>query len=92
MGSADKEGSDHAADMERRRRGIVRRDRSGRRQLASLASRVARGSRVGRPEHHHAMLMTALDAYADQLAARIDAGESVELAPTRTRGSSRTFR
>jgi hypothetical protein len=48
--------------------------RLGRRQLASLASRVARGSRVGRPEHHHARLMTALDAYADQLAARIDAG------------------
>jgi hypothetical protein len=54
--------------------------RSGRRQLASLASRVARGSRVGRPEYHHVMLMTALDAYADQLAARIDAGESAELA------------
>jgi hypothetical protein len=54
--------------------------RSGRRQLASLASRVARGSRVGRPECHYAMLMTALDAYADQLAARIDAGESAELA------------
>jgi hypothetical protein len=41
---------------------------------------VARGSRVGRPEYHYAMLMTALDAYADQLAARIDAGESAELA------------
>lgn len=54
--------------------------RSGRRQLASLASRVARGSRVGRPEYHHAMLMSALDAYADQLAAHIDAGESAELA------------
>jgi TniQ len=53
--------------------------RSGRRQLASLASRVAHGSRVGRPQHHHARLMTALDAYADQLAARIDAGESAEL-------------
>jgi hypothetical protein len=39
-----------------------------------LASRVAHGSRVGRPEYHHAMLMTALDAYADQLATRIDAG------------------
>jgi TniQ len=48
--------------------------RSGRRRLASLASRVARESRVGRPEYHHAVLMTALDAYADQLAARIDAG------------------
>jgi hypothetical protein len=47
--------------------------RSGRRRLASLASRVAHGSRVGRPEHHCAMLMTALDAHADQLAARIDA-------------------
>jgi hypothetical protein len=54
--------------------------RSGRRRLASLASRVARGGRVGRPEYHYAMLMTALDAYADQLAARIDAGESAELA------------
>jgi hypothetical protein len=31
-------------------------------------------SRTGHPEHRYPALMTALDTYADQLAARIDAG------------------
>jgi len=42
--------------------------------LAQLVGLAIRQSRTGRPGHHYAALMTALDAYADQLAARIDAG------------------
>jgi len=46
----------------------------GRSNLAQLVGLAIRQSRTGRPGHHYAALMTALDAYADQLAARIDAG------------------
>jgi hypothetical protein len=53
--------------------------RSRRNQIARVAWEVARGSGPGRPQHHYVALMTALDTYADQLAARIDAGPPVRL-------------
>jgi hypothetical protein len=45
-----------------------------RRELARRVQRTSSWGRTGRPEHHYVALLAALDAYADQLAARIDAG------------------
>ncbi|SRR6266498_2115435 len=55
---------------------------SGRNELARWVHYAIDQSRTGRPGHHYVALMTALDAYADQLATRIDAGEPAELAGT----------
>jgi hypothetical protein len=45
-----------------------------RRELAHGVQRASCWGRSGRPEHYDVALLAALDAYADQLAARIDAG------------------
>jgi hypothetical protein len=50
------------------------RQASGRSELAQWVQQTIHWSRTGHPEHHYPALMTALDTYADQLAARIDAG------------------
>src|SRR6266496_2321179 len=46
--------------------------------LARGVQRTSYWGRTGRPEHHYVALLAALDAYADQLAARIDAGQPTD--------------
>jgi TniQ len=45
-----------------------------RRELARRIQQTSCWGRTGRPEHHYVALLAALDAYAHQLAVRIDAG------------------
>jgi len=49
-----------------------------RRELARGVQQTSYWGRTGRPEHHYVALLAALDAYADQLAARIDAGQPTD--------------
>jgi hypothetical protein len=51
----------------------------GRSNLAQLVGLAVRQGRAGRPHHHYPALLAALDAYADQLATRIDAGWPADL-------------
>ncbi len=51
---------------------------SRRRELARGIQQASCWGRTGRPEHHDVALLAALDAYADQLAARIDAGQPTD--------------
>jgi hypothetical protein len=45
-----------------------------RRELARALQRTSSWGHTSRPQHHYVALLAALDAYADRLAARIDAG------------------